>query len=90
MDEHPGIPWHGATAADELEKLRYRRPDDDAPVREWVPWLERHAELWDRIAACDATLAANAQFVADHHRRKVKELQENYKRTDRWPDGATW
>lgn len=75
---------------DELAKLQCRRPYSDQPVRVWVAWFERQAELWDEIALDDATLADNAVFVAEHLRRKVKELLEQYKPGDKWPGAGKW
>lgn len=90
MSELVGLGWSAARAADELERLRRCRPVEDAPVRVWVPWLERQVELWDVIVATDAAFAGNAQFVADHLRRKIKDLYERFQPGDRWPEAWTW
>ena len=70
---------------DELAKLQCRRPYNGQPVRVWVAWFVRQAELWDDIALDDATLADTAVFGREHLRRKAKELSEQFKPNDRWP-----
>ena len=83
-----GVRAHG-NPADQLAGLRRRRPYDSEPVRVWVACLEQQVPLWDAIAENDATLAPNAQFVAEHLRRKVKELRENFKPGDRWTGASS-
>jgi hypothetical protein len=51
-------------------------PAGDAPIELHVAWHDRQADLWDQIAARDAVMAGNAQWMADYHRRQAKELSE--------------
>lgn len=62
-------------SGDPAEELWRITPADDVPTSRHLAWHLRHADLWDQIAARDATLAGNAQVVADHHRRKADQLR---------------
>ena len=77
-------------ASDELARLRQLRPEDEATVQVWLPWLEQQADLWDAIVAADGTFAGNARYVADYLRRVIKDLRENFKPGDRWPGALSW
>jgi hypothetical protein len=90
MSEPVELTMSVARASDELARLRLLRPDDDAPVRAWVPWLEQQADLWDVIVAADGVSAGNARWVADYLRRLIKDLRENFKPGDRWPGASAW
>lgn len=62
----------------ELRAVWDRRPRSKAPVRDWVKWFERQAELWDEIAATDDFMPDDARWMADRMRRRTNELQEDF------------
>lgn len=80
----------GGRACEKLLNLRFRRPDDRAPVQAWVGWLEKQADLWDVILAADGFLANNARFMTEFLRGKIKHLRDNFKPGDHWAEPWTW
>jgi hypothetical protein len=74
--------------ADQLIELERRRPAVEEPAYKWAAWFERRADLYEQVAALDSGLKLD--FVADHYRRKAKELLEQYKPREPWPGASTW
>jgi hypothetical protein len=80
------------STSDQVIELQRRRPAHDAPVRLWVAWFDRYAELCDVIAqeTAPSDVAGDAMWMADHQRTLAKRLRENYQPDDVWPDAPTW
>jgi hypothetical protein len=66
----------GRDPAEEVLNPWPPQPAEDAPPELHVAWHDRQADLWDQIAARDAVMAGNAQWMADYHRRQAKEHSE--------------
>ena len=60
--------------ADELELLNSMPPQVLDPASVWLAWHERHVVCWEQIAAEHSFMADNAAYMADGHRRDIKEL----------------
>ena len=74
--------------ANRLMEVQRCRPAEDAPAHRWAAWFEVQADLYEQVAASDPGL--NLQSVADHYRRKAKDLLEEYQPCQPWPGAATW
>lgn len=75
---------------DELQELRLRPPYRSEPVRVWVAWFERQAELWDALALIDPWQTDTATSLGEYLRRKAKDMREQYKPHEKWPGAVSW